>query len=105
MQDEILALKAKCDDLQKQLLDQVEADDKGFVPLAKAYTAFPRTTLTGTKFWRKPPAACAVPMHIMELCCEALDCVAVFAAKAPGWQSPTPDAPPCAARQPCRPRL
>ena len=25
--------------------------------------------------------ACAVPMHIMELCCEALDCVAVFAAK------------------------
>ena len=37
VQDEILALKAKCDDLQKQLLDQVEADDKGFVPLAKAY--------------------------------------------------------------------
>ena len=37
VQDEIIALKAKCDDLQKQLLDQVEADDKGFVPLAKAY--------------------------------------------------------------------
>ena len=60
VQDEILALKAKCDDLQKQLLDQVEADDKGFVPLAKAY---------------------GIPKHIMELCCEALDCVAVFAAK------------------------
>ena len=34
---EIVALKATCDDLQKRLLDQVEADDKGFVPLAKAY--------------------------------------------------------------------
>ena len=34
---EIIDLKAKCDALQKELLDQVEADDKGFVPLAKAY--------------------------------------------------------------------
>ena len=36
-QEGILDLKAKCDALQKELLDQVEADDKGFVPLAKAY--------------------------------------------------------------------
>ena len=34
---EIIALKAKCDALQTELLNQVEADDKGFVPLAKAY--------------------------------------------------------------------
>ena len=34
---EILALKAKCDALQKELLDQVEADEKGFVPLSRAY--------------------------------------------------------------------
>ena len=25
--------------------------------------------------------ACAVPMRIMELCCESLDCIAIFAAK------------------------
>ena len=25
--------------------------------------------------------ACAVPMHIMELCCQAIDCIAVFAEK------------------------
>ena len=37
VQEEILDLKAKCDALQTELLDQVEADDKGFVPLAKAY--------------------------------------------------------------------
>ena len=52
---EIVALKATCDDLQKQLLDQVEADDKGFVPLAKAY-GIPRTTPTGMRFWKKPPS-------------------------------------------------
>ena len=38
VEGEILELKAKCDALQKELLDQVEADDKGFVPLAKAYS-------------------------------------------------------------------
>ena len=75
VQDEILALKAKCDDLQKQLLDQVEADDKGFVPLAKDDPSRPAILEQATI------TACQVPMHIMELCCEALDCVAVFAAK------------------------
>ena len=34
---EIIALKAKCDDLQTQLMDQVPADAVGFEPLAKAY--------------------------------------------------------------------
>ena len=81
VQDEILALKAKCDDLQKQLLDQVEADDKGFVPLAKAY-GIPKDDPDRDKILEEATVtACAVPMHIMELCCEALDCVAVFAAK------------------------
>ena len=34
---EIIALKAKCDGLQTELLDQVPADAVGFEPLAKAY--------------------------------------------------------------------
>ena len=33
---EIIALKAKCDALQKDLLDQVPADAVGFEPLSKA---------------------------------------------------------------------
>ena len=67
-------------DLQKQLLDQVEADDKGFVPLAKAY-GIPKDDPNRDKILEEATiTACAVPMHIMELCCEALDCVAVFAA-------------------------
>ena len=81
VQDEILALKAKCDQLQTQLLDQVEADDKGFVPLAKAY-GIPKDDPNRAEILEKATVtACAVPMHIMELCCESLDAIAVFAEK------------------------
>ena len=81
MQEEIIALKAKCDALQKELLDQVEADDKGFVPLAKAY-GIPKDDPNRDAILEEATVtACAVPMHIMELCCQALDCVEVFAAK------------------------
>ena len=81
VQEEILAMKAKCDALQKELLDQVEADDKGFVPLAKAY-GIPKDDPSRPEILEKATiTACAVPMHIMELCCEAIDCIQVFAAK------------------------
>ena len=81
VQDEILAMKAKCDALQKELLDQVEADDKGFVPLAKAY-GIPKDDPNRAEILEKATVtACAVPMHIMELCCQSLDCIQVFAEK------------------------
>ena len=78
---EIIALKAKCDALQTELLNQVEEDDKGFVPLSKAY-GIPKDDPNRDKILEEATiTACKVPMHIMELCCEAIDCVAVFAAK------------------------
>ena len=81
VQDEIIELKAKCDALQKELLDQVEADDKGFVPLAKAY-GIPKDDPTRDAVMEEATIiACAVPMKIMELCCEAIDCIKVFADK------------------------
>ena len=81
VEEEIIALKAKCDALQKELLDQVEADDKGFVPLAKAY-GIPKDDPNRDQILEEATiTACAVPMHIMELCCEAIDYIAVFAAK------------------------
>ena len=74
-------MKAKCDALQKELLDQVEADEKGFVPLAKAY-GIPKEDPTRAEVLEKATiVACGVPMRIMELCCEALDCIQVFAEK------------------------
>ena len=78
---EIIALKAKCDDLQKQLLDQVEADEVNFLPLAKAY-GIPKDDPNRDKVMEEATIiACSTPMAIMELCCEAIDCIAVFAAK------------------------
>ena len=81
VQEEIIALKKRCDELQKELLDQVEADDKGFVPLAKAY-GIPKDDPNRDAILEEATVtACAVPMHIMELCCEAIDYISVFAAK------------------------
>ena len=81
VQDEILALKAKCDDLQKQLLDQVEADEVNFLPLAKAY-GIPKDDPNRDKIMEEATIiACSTPMKIMELCCQAIDYIAVFAAK------------------------
>lgn len=78
---EIIALKAKCDALQTELLDQVPADAEGFAPLAKAYGIPKDNPNRATILENATITACAVPMHIMELCCEALDAIAVFAAK------------------------
>ncbi len=81
VESEIIALKKECDGLQTELLDQVEADDKGFVPLAKAY-GIPKDDPNRDAILEEATVnACAVPMHIMELCCKAIECVAVFALK------------------------
>ena len=81
VEDEIIALKHKCDGLQKALLDQVPADAEGFEPLAKAY-GIPKDDPNRDKVLEEATiVACAVPMKIMELCCEAIDAIAVFAAK------------------------
>ena len=63
VEDEIIALKHKCDGLQKALLDQVPADAEGFEPLAKAY-GIPKDDPNRDT--------------VLE---EAIDAIAVFAAK------------------------
>ena len=78
---EIIALKKKSDELQSELLDQVPADAEGFAPLAKAY-GIPKDDPTRDAVLEEATiTACQVPMRIMELCCEAIDVIAVFAAK------------------------
>ena len=78
---EIIELKAKCDALQTELLNQVEADEVNFLPLAKAY-GIPKDDPNRDKIMEEATIiAWSTPMKIMELCCEAIDCIAVFAAK------------------------
>ncbi|MDD7771596.1 MAG: cyclodeaminase/cyclohydrolase family protein [Firmicutes bacterium] len=78
---EIRALMAECDKLQQELLDQVPADAEGFVPLAKAYGIPKDDPTRETVLEQATVTACQVPVHIMELCCQALDAIAVFAKK------------------------
>ena len=78
---EIIALQKKCEDLQKNLLDQVEADEVNFLPLAKAY-GIPKDDPNRDKVMEEATIiACSTPVKIMELCCEALDAIKVFAEK------------------------
>ena len=81
VEEEIIALKAKCDQLQQDLLDQIAADAKGFEPLAKAY-GIPKDDPNRDQILEEATlVACQVPMKIMELCCQAIEAIVVFAAK------------------------
>lgn len=81
VETEIKNLMARCTALQTELLAQVQADEEGFVPLAKAY-GIPRDDPSRAEtLERATVEACKVPMHICELCCESLDVISVMAAK------------------------
>ncbi|MBQ6431440.1 MAG: cyclodeaminase/cyclohydrolase family protein [Oscillospiraceae bacterium] len=80
-EEALRALMAKCDALQAELLDQVAADEAGFLPLAKAYGIPKDDPTRDAQLEAASVAACQTPLRIMELCCEALDAVAVFAEK------------------------
>ena len=81
VETEIRALQSKCDALQQELLAQIAADAEGFAPLAKAY-GIPKDDPTQEQVLEEATVtACQVPLHIMELCCQALDAIAVFAEK------------------------
>ena len=78
---EIIELKSKCDALQTELLNQVEADEINFLPLAKAY-GIPKDDPNRDAVMEEATIiACSTPMKIMELCCQAIDYIEVFAAK------------------------
>lgn len=82
---EILALQAKSDELQKELLHLIERDAEVFEPLSKAY-GLPKNTEEEKAEKAKVmesalKEACSVPMEIMEKCCEAIDVIEVFAQK------------------------
>lgn len=82
---EMYELKAKCDKLQAELLQLIERDAEVFEPLSKAY-GMPRATEEEKAEKARVMEivlkdACAVPMEIMEKCCEAIDVIKEFAAK------------------------
>ena len=81
VETELRSVMADCDALRQQLLAQVQADAEGFLPLAAVY-ALPKDDPTRLEKLAAASAdACKTPLHIMELCCRALDAMAVLAEK------------------------
>ena len=85
VEEEMRALKDRCDRLQKDFLHLVERDAEVFEPLARAYSMPKNTEEEKAEKARVMEIvlrdACSVPMEIMEKCCEAIDIIAVFAEK------------------------
>lgn len=83
VQDEIIAFKARADVLQADLLELVQKDAEVFEPLSKAYGMPKETEVERAEKARVMAMvlkdACAVPLQIMELCCEAIALHAEFA--------------------------
>ena len=81
VEDEILLLKAKCDALQRELLEQIEADAEGFAPLAKAYGIPKEDPSRAETLEAATLVSSREPVRIMELCCESLEAIRTFAMK------------------------
>lgn len=79
IEEELRSLMAQCQELRTQLLDQVEADAEGFLPLAQAYRIPKDDPARETALEEASLTACAAPLRIMELCGKALEISAVMA--------------------------
>ena len=67
--------------LRQELLHCVDADAAAFAPLAKAYSIPKDDPDRGAVMEQCLRDAAAVPMRILELCCEAIDLQRAFADK------------------------
>lgn len=85
VQEDIISLKEKADKLQADFLGLIDDDAKMFEPLSKAY-GLPKETPEQIEhkalvMESALKDACAVPLKIMEKCCEAIDVISEFAQK------------------------
>ena len=84
-EEEILALNARAETLRKRLEALVQADADAFTPLAAAY-GLPRETpeqqaRKAVVLAEALDGACAVPLDIMDACCEGIRLAADYAEK------------------------
>ena len=85
VEEEIIECKKQADEIAKEFLELMDKDAEAFEPLAKAY-GMPRETEEEKAEKARVMAivlkdACAVPMEIMEKCCEAIELIVEFGAK------------------------
>ena len=81
VEEKIKAAMAELEALRLQLLDMVQADAEGFEPLAAAYR-LPKDAPNREEVLEAATLrACQAPVEMMELCCQAMEQVAVMAEK------------------------
>ena len=81
VEEDVRALMARAQELRVKLLSCVNKDAEAFEPLSRAY-GIPKDDPNRDKVLEEATiVACQVPVKIMELCCEALDAIKVFAEK------------------------
>ena len=78
---ELLELMQKAEALRQELLHCVDADAAAFAPLAKAYSIPKDDPERSAVMEQCLQDAAAVPMRVLELCCEAIDLQRAFAHK------------------------
>ena len=78
---EIQAAMTELTSLRLRLLDMVQADAEGFEPLAAAYKLPKEQPDRENVLEAATLRACQAPMEMMELCCRALEQMAVLAEK------------------------
>jgi len=94
VQDDIIALKAKSDELQAELLRLVDEDAVAFEPLSKAY-GIPKDDPNRDKIMEDAlRVATATPLDIMRACARAIDVIEEFAAKGSALAISDAKAPP-----------
>lgn len=81
VEEEIKAAMTALEALRLQLLDMVQKDAEGFEPLAAAYKLPKETPDREEILERATLRACQAPVEMMELCCQAMEQVAVMAEK------------------------
>ena len=81
VEDEIKAAMTELETLRLRLLNMVQADAEGFEPLAAAYKLPKDAPARDAVLESATLRACQAPMEMMELCCRAMEQVAVMAEK------------------------
>ena len=81
VEEEIIELNKRSDELRNELYELIEGDAKAFMPVAKAYS-IPKDDPTREEVMEEAlRGASEVPLQIMKKCCEALEMIKVYAQK------------------------
>jgi len=81
VEEDIVELNKRAEELRKELYGLIERDAKAFIPVSKAYSIPKDDPMKNEIMETALKGAAEVPLEIMRKCCEALEIVAEYAQK------------------------